>query len=210
MRRFALLGPILLMAGPLAGCTGMGVFYDHVFSFFGENPNAPAGNSENLLRTRGQLVGISPLQPEPGNVWPGPQAPDPTLSDIERQQNGETSRDFPPTTVPNPGLPAGAQPRPVRPGSSTLPNSTQPGLSLDGGAAPNVPPLPGSSAPGSTRGSVVNTPRGPAVDTGGGNGRYRTLESPVPGNRGILVPNGNGTSTLIGPDGSIQTVPTPK
>ncbi len=209
MRRFALLGPILLMAGPLTGCTGMGVFYDHVFSFFGENPNAPAGNSENLLRARGRMVGISPLEPEPGNVWPGPQAPDPTLSDIERDQNRETSRGFPATTVPNPGLPAGAQPRPVQPGSSTPPDSTQPGLSPNGGA-PNVPPAPRSSLPGSTRGSVVTTPQGPAVDTGGGNGRYRTLESPVPGNRGILVPNGNGTSTLIGPDGSIQTVPTPK
>ncbi len=209
MRRLTLHGPIVLMAAFLSGCTGMGVFYDHVFSFFGENPNAPAGSSENLLRARGRSVGISPLQPEPGNVWPGPQAPDPTLSDIEQQQNRETSHDFPLTTVPNPGLPAGAQPRPVRPGSSTLPDSTQPGLSLDGGA-PSVSPPPRSSPPGSTRGSVVNTPRGPAVDTGGGNGRYRTLESPVPGNRGILVPNGNGTSTLIGPDGSVQTVPTPK
>ncbi len=209
MRRLILRGPILLLSAFLAGCTGMGVFFDHTFSFFGENPNAPAGSSENLLRARGQSINISPLQPEPGNVWPGPQAPDPTLSDIEQQQNRETSRNFPLTTVPNPGLPAGAQPRPVRPGSSTPPDSTQPGLSLDGGT-PNVPPPPRSSLPGSTRGGVVNTPRGPAVDTGGGNGRYRTLESPLPGNRGILVPNGNGTSTLIGPDGSVQTVPTPK
>ena len=30
------------------------------------------------------------------------------------------------------------------------------------------------------------------------------------GGQGIIVPNANGTSTLIGPDGSIQTVPTPK
>lgn len=214
MRRFALLGPVLLIPGLISGCTGMGVFYDHVFSFFGENPNAPASNSENFLRAHGQAVAISPLVPEPGNVWPGQQAPDPTLSDLEQQQNNESSRGFPATTVPNPGLPAGAQPRPVRPGSSTppdaaQPNSGQPGLSTNQGT-PNVPPPPASSVPSSPQGAVVNTPRGPAVDTGGGNSRYRTLQSPVPGNSGILVPNGNGTSTLIGPNGSIQTVPTPK
>jgi len=27
---------------------------------------------------------------------------------------------------------------------------------------------------------------------------------------GIVVPNGNGTSTLIGPDGSVTSVPTPR
>jgi hypothetical protein len=30
------------------------------------------------------------------------------------------------------------------------------------------------------------------------------------GGTGIIVPNGNGTSTLIGPNGQVQTVPTPK
>ena len=30
------------------------------------------------------------------------------------------------------------------------------------------------------------------------------------GKSGLVVPNGNGTSTLIAPDGSVQTVPTPQ
>jgi hypothetical protein len=30
------------------------------------------------------------------------------------------------------------------------------------------------------------------------------------GGQGIIVPNGNGTSTVIGPNGSVQTVPTPQ
>jgi hypothetical protein len=39
--------------------------------------------------------------------------------------------------------------------------------------------------------------------------------APSPGNapysqKPVLVPNGNGTSLLIGPDGSVKTVPTPK
>ena len=69
--------------------------------------------------------------------------------------------------------------------------------------------------PGSARSR--QTPGGPSLDVGGGSARgYRDLNPPAtapgrgasPGGGGILVPNGNGTSTLIGPDGSVQTVPT--
>jgi hypothetical protein len=35
------------------------------------------------------------------------------------------------------------------------------------------------------------------------------VPSTGPASQGILVPNGNGTSTLIKPDGSVSTVPTP-
>ncbi len=57
------------------------------------------------------------------------------------------------------------------------------------------------------------TPNGPSLDVGGGSGRgyrpaMRVPRGASPGGSGILVPNGNGTSTLIGPDGSVQTVPT--
>jgi hypothetical protein len=30
------------------------------------------------------------------------------------------------------------------------------------------------------------------------------------GNTGIVIPNGNGTSTLVAPDGTVQTVPSPR
>ena len=56
----------------------------------------------------------------------------------------------------------------------------------------------------------MQTPGGPAVTTGpvGGTGAQTTI---LPGgDQGILIPNGNGTSTLIGPNGSVTTVPTPK
>ena len=42
----------------------------------------------------------------------------------------------------------------------------------------------------------------------GGNG-VQTYTDPK-GGTGIVVPNGNGTSTLIGADGSVTTVPTPR
>jgi hypothetical protein len=32
----------------------------------------------------------------------------------------------------------------------------------------------------------------------------------IAGNGPIIVPNGNGTSTVINPNGSVSTIPTPK
>jgi hypothetical protein len=57
-------------------------------------------------------------------------------------------------------------------------------------------------------GGVIQTPEGPGVDTGGTNS-YRQLNTPR-GPGAIVVPNGNGTSTVINPDGSVQTIPTPR
>lgn len=65
-------------------------------------------------------------------------------------------------------------------------------------------PLPGlkSSVGPSSSGSVVNTPRGQAVESGG-TSSYQQLS----GAGGLIEPNGNGTSTIVGP-GGVQTVPT--
>lgn len=195
----------LLLA--LSGCTGVGEFLDHTFSPPGTIPTLPMADSENVRRALGQPTEIEPLGPEPGNVWPRQQGPEPTLADIGRQQDSEEKRGFPATTVPGatPGLPAGRQPRPR--GSSTPPGNASPAA---GPLAPiGVQPPPPSSAGGrGPAGGVVNTPQGPAVDTGGTSG-YRQLNTPR-GPGAIMVPNGNGTSTIISPDGSVQTVPTPR
>ena len=207
MRRTAL--PVTLLASILAlpGCTGFGDFLDHTFSIPGTNPNIPMADSENVRRALGNPSDITPLQPEPGNVWPGPQGPDPTLSDLQSQQNTEAQRGFAPTSVPGaePGLPAGRQPRPL--GSSTPPGSNQPGPASPSRVSP--PPPPRSSVPGAgPQGNIVNTPQGPAVDAGG-TSTYRQLTTPQ-GPGAIMVPNGNGTSTIINPNGTVQTVPTPR
>jgi hypothetical protein len=57
-------------------------------------------------------------------------------------------------------------------------------------------------------GQVYTTPQGPAV-TGGGTSGYQTI-TPPGGGSAIVVPNGNGTSTVIHSDGRIETVPTPR
>ena len=188
MRRCALPSLAILLAGLLSGCTGTGVFLDHTTQSFGAVPNSPAGSSETFLRIRGESVTVPPLLPEQGNVWPTDMKPDPTLQDLQKQQAEDIRRG------------AGATPAPGSSPAVNRANNADRGL-----PAPVVPPPPpaGLSSP------TVNTPNGPSVDvTGRGTGRgYRQLQSPTPGGSGILVPNGNGTSTLMGPDGSVQPVP---
>jgi hypothetical protein len=199
MRRLALLGLLLL-----SGCQGTGTFLGDTFSFPGVDPNAPVGDSETLDRVRGAAVAVPPVTPEPGNVWPPASQPIPSLYDVEKQQ-GENPNAPPPSTTP--ALPAHRQP--TR-GSSTPPPNNEPGLQPLP-EIPTVPPGPEvQPLPGPPAGRTVQTPGGPAV-TGnpvGGSGVQTTI---LPGGgQGIMIPNGNGTSTLIGPSGSVTTVPTPK
>jgi hypothetical protein len=71
------------------------------------------------------------------------------------------------------------------------------GSPLERAGNPLLAPLPGGP-PGS----------------GAAGGAAATATPPAPGqppvDRRIIVPNGNGTSTVIHPDGRIETIPTPK
>jgi hypothetical protein len=69
-------------------------------------------------------------------------------------------------------------------------------------------PTPLASPP-SDFGHTIITPRGPIVTTGRA-GSFTTTTLPRRAGQGLLFPNGNGTSTLIGPRGSVTTVPTPR
>ncbi len=90
MRRTALLGLTILLPGLLAGCQYAGSPLDGFTGFvadthgFTANPNAPAAQSETEKRVRGDEVAAAPLLPEPGEVWPGPPAPIPTLADVQK------------------------------------------------------------------------------------------------------------------------------
>lgn len=82
--------PLALMALGLSGCSGLGHFTEDTFTLPGANPNKPAGVSENIERVQARSVNESPVVPEPGNVWPGPPQPFPTLSQVEHEtQNGQ-------------------------------------------------------------------------------------------------------------------------
>jgi hypothetical protein len=155
------------------------------------------------------------LTPEPGDIWPGPLPPAPTLRDLEQQipSGGQPEQAVPGSPLGRGAVPPSMapypSPQPFR-GSSTPPGSNQPPLSLPGSA----PPRSGYAAPAAPPparepgGQIIQTPSGPAVTNGGGPG-YQTTTTPG-GGSAIVVPNGNGTSTIIHSDGRIETVPTPK
>lgn len=191
MWRSALLGFCLLT---LSGCAFQE--WDRLPYFAGSDPYAPRGDTENMRRALGQPVAVNPLRPDTGNVWPGPLPPTPSLADLQKQESqGQL------TPLQNlPGQPVPPPPPPPR-GSGT-PGPLRP-------VVPNVPALPGAGvSPGAPpTGGVVQTPQGPGV-TSGGTGAFSTLTLPN-GMTGIVVPNGNGTSTVILGNGQVQTIPAP-
>jgi hypothetical protein len=190
----------------LSGC-GYSTWADLPFST-GKNPNMPVGGSENMRRAMGEVVEVQPLTTEPGDVWPGAIAPTPTLADIERQGlQSQPERPVPGSpefqSQQQPNLP----PPPVRRGSSTPPSNIQQGLAPL--PTPRPPPATNPTPPGrSPAGQTYPTLGGPAV-TGGGTSGYQTTTTPG-GGSAIIVPNGNGTSTVIHSNGTIETVPTPR
>src|SRR6195952_1469093 len=77
MQRIVLLVSVLI----LGGC-GYKTWWNPGFTA-GYDPNLPQSESENTYRVRGQDPSVPLLTTEPGNIWPGPLAPPPTLKDLE-------------------------------------------------------------------------------------------------------------------------------
>lgn len=209
MRRFALIGLPLL----LAGCNSyVGSPYDGFGGFLGDvhsfkiNPNKPMGDADNMRRVSGDVVETEPLMPEEGNIWPGPLPPPRSLSDLQRAPLDDPSAQPPPYRQPDqqPGATPPRQPR----GSSTPPSLLDPRTTAP--VAPHPQPRPNASVPPplpplSPTGRVLQTPNGPTNTIQGGNGVETFIQ---PGGRsGVVINNGNGTSTLLGTDGSSTTVP---
>ncbi|MEO9190574.1 MAG: hypothetical protein ABI224_11340 [Acetobacteraceae bacterium] len=185
MWRLALLGFCTLT---VSGCA-----FDGMPFSAGTDPYAPSGNTENMRRALGQPIAVAPLVPDKGNLWPGPLPPTPTLADLQRQESeGQLA---PLQTLP--GQPE-APVTPASRGGLGVPAPLHP-------VVPNVPALPGV---GVSPGGVVVTPEGPGV-TSGGTAAFKSITLPN-GQTGIVVPNGNGTSTVILGNGQVQTIPSGK
>jgi hypothetical protein len=199
MRRTALLGLALLLPGcqSFVGSPfdGFGGFLANTQTF-ASNPNRPIGNTPNMLRAYGEEVDVEPLTVESGNVWPGPAPEGPTLQDLQHEQNQSDSAAQPP-------LPPAAHPQPR--GSSTPPGSAMPPPPAPMPLSATPPQLPPQRQPST---QFYQSPAGTAISPQPGNG-VRTYTDPR-GGIGIIVPNNNGTSTLIAPDGTVTTAPNPR
>ncbi len=198
MRRIAL----LLIPALLAGCAthvgspadGVGGFLGRTLSF-NANGNRPVADSPNARRAMGVAETAEALEAEPGNVWPGPLPPARTMSDMQRDIGSLPPIDAAPPRASSAPVP-----------TVTLPPASVPPASV---AAPRpISPPASATTPAASTGRVLQTPSGPAVTNIGGNG-VETYTLPT-GRTGIVMPNANGTLTLIGPDGTTQTIAPPR
>jgi hypothetical protein len=196
----------------LSGCTGMGHFLSDTHGLNG-NPNRPVGDSANIQRANGGPGQQPVVSPDTGDVWPTSIPTMPTLAEIQKQMDlsGPSS---PLGGVPTPGTGTGTIHGPAGTSPGALPNAgTGAGAGL---GMPEIPPGAGkanyASPPPDTMpklGTTIQTPSGPTTVTGG-TPNYQTV-APINGQGGgILIPNGNGTSTLVMPNGTISTINTPK
>jgi hypothetical protein len=186
MRRFVVLAALLA-----TGCTGSGFarYEADTFSFPWNNPNEPTGGTENFARARHGIKNANqPLLTEAGDIWPGPPMLVPTLKDLQKQQMAE---------INNQGgtVDTGLAPLPALP--------SLPGYEISPQEAPHPTPTHVFQS-----GSVA-VPGGRTVPLGGAES-YKEVNPGANGMPGaIVVPNGNGTSTVIGPTGNVTTIPTP-
>jgi hypothetical protein len=162
----------------------------------------------------GETASASPLTPEAGDIWPGPLPPSPTLQELQQQSNqlGQNQSVLPrraqdtgnPLLAPMPSptpYSGSSVPQPANPQRLTVPNQLP--------AVPNGPRSAAAAPPAREPGGrIIQTPSGQVI-TNGGTPNYQTTTTPG-GGSAIVVPNGNGTSTIIHSDGRIETVPTPR
>ncbi len=187
MRLTALLGttmfPTVLLLG---GCSGLGKFFSDTITLPGMNPNLPYGVSENNDRARGLKPAEPPILPEPGNMWPGPPQPLPTLNQASHEQGEALSGHI--------GQGEGAS---MHDGGSMSMGENQ---SISQGATSGADSFSGGGGSGGTPGASALGDHVPDASS-----RYRVKTAPGKGDT-IVIPNGDGTSTVIGPDGTVKTV----
>lgn len=198
MMRLRTMGPLAALALGLAGCgPDPGPSWN-----LSSHPRAP-NDSITVRRIMGQNPETEPLQTEPGR-WATRENPRATLANPE-----QAMRDVPPyNPMPRPEVERSLPP--PRAGSSTPP--PMPGLE----AIPDAPPARAPRAPAPVArdplptGSSVTLPDGRQGTVTGGTPQYRTYQAPNQGGGGVIIPQADGTGTVIGPDGRTMTVPLPR
>ncbi|MCB4823784.1 hypothetical protein [Roseicella aerolata] len=218
--RTAVLGIAVLLGGCTAFNNGTANVADSM-TRAGDRIGAPWGQmrattpeqSITAARITGTPVEVTAVTPEAGDVWPVPEAPRATLANPDAAMRGIPN--YRPGELDRPSGPAPrsqwqpTDPAPLPPGlrgSSSPPPQSNRGIDVPQPQAV-APPLPDQNAPPPRRadGRVITTPSGPAITTGG-NDRVQSYITPG-GGTGTAVIDGN-TTTLIGPGGQVQTVPT--
>jgi hypothetical protein len=163
MRRILLLATTLL----LPGCAGSG-FYSYLGNTFtlpfGANPNKAPGAGENyqhVVAKGPEATAPAPILFEPGDVWPAPPVPPPTLRDLQKQQSEELkngSTGFAPL-----------QPLPNLPGYEVPQQQKAPYVPEAGLPAGNIPHAVGRPF-GTSGGAALNSKDNGTIVVPNGNG----------------------------------------
>ena len=188
MRRTTLLVPLLGIVLAVPGCVGFNDYFDNTHTL-GSNPHMPLGDGPNMRRVQGQTSDITPIAPEPGNVWPRSVEPLPSLQNIDPDRGGQPRSSSIPRPTQSSGLPINAAPAAM----------AQPSFQA-------TPPSPLTAAPAPPQ-TVIPTTTGAAIVTTGTD-RYQTVNTPT--GTAVVVPNGNGTATLMRADGTMEVVTVPR
>jgi len=203
---------LITLAVGLSGCTragssiaGVQAYLSGTHDRFGPNwggvrPAMPT-DSLTVQRVRGAADPQQPLRPEPGDVWPGDDAPRATLANPEDVLRGQATRS---SSLNDPSAP----PRRSRGSSGAFEQApgAAPAVVSPIFEAPAAPPRANRTDGAPSIGQVFQSQQGP-VTTTGGSGRVSTTISPQ--GSGLAIRDG-ATTTLIGPGGNVQQVPTPR
>lgn len=168
---------VVIMSFLAVSCTGLDRHIHDTLNPYG-TPNTPDSHSETAQRVRGAKLSTIPILPETGDVWPGQPEPVPSLQDVSRSNEHfiEKWRK--------------AQPQLEEDLKQQLADGQGMAVGEDVGkqygSGKEVVPI------GKPITSHVHDNAPPYLE---------------PVNRGIVtIPNGDGTDTLIAPDGSVKIV----
>lgn len=190
MRKYAALMATVLL---LSGCSGFDRFLDDTVRLpGGDNPEAPKGDSENMMKVRGIMVTSTPILPQGGNIWPSRPPALPTLSDVANDEQAFSLSDYSqafgadedvvkhdqgqnhalPSDFPEDGDLTAGEKNQIKHGAAINPSAT-----MGGGVLPDHID---DHAPKYIEKDLINKP--------------------------IIIPNGDGTSTVISPTGKVSIV----
>ncbi|WP_202405289.1 hypothetical protein [Saccharibacter sp. 17.LH.SD] len=170
---------VLMLCLAASGCSGLGKHIGDTSWIFGGDPNMPHGDSETFRRVRGEAVTETPLMAQKDDIWPGQPDAVPTIQDVNNP-NSHFSHLF-------------------RNSLGDLNEDLDEQLLANGEALSM-----GESV--ETRHGVQrrSTAIGPALPSHVTDHAPNYLEGP---NRDtVAIPNGDGTTTLVAPNGSVRVV----
>ncbi|MDI2111875.1 hypothetical protein [Commensalibacter nepenthis] len=192
MRGYAALMATMLL---LSGCSGFDRFLDDTVRLPGSNPEAPRGDSENMMKVRGETVASTPILPQGENIWPSRPPALPTLSDVANDEQSFSLSDYSQAFGADEDVIKHEQGH-----DHSLPSDFPEDGDLTAGEKNLI-----------KHGAAINTPNnGEGVLPDHIDDHAPKYIEKDMNNEPIVIPNGDGTNTVISSTGKVTIVPDSK